>query len=134
MVLDDEDESEDFEELMDIFMGMLSHRYLNERDNIPKSNWMREMLMNYPDAEFQQIVRMDKQSFIEIHRMIKDHDIFQNQSRNKQQPAWIQLMVTLNRLGCDGNGAAIGRTARTCGVSYGSVCKYTRRVFTSTSS
>jgi hypothetical protein len=45
MILDDEEESEEFEELMEIFMGMLSHRYSNERDNIPKSNWMREMLI-----------------------------------------------------------------------------------------
>lgn len=130
MILDDEDESQEFEELIDLFIGMLSYRYLNEREKIPKSDAMRLMLGDFPDAEFRQIVRMDKASFVEVNRMIRNHPIFQNESRNKQQPVWIQLMVTLNRLGCDGNGASVGRTARSCGVSYGSVCKYTKRVFT----
>jgi hypothetical protein len=39
-------------------------------------------------------------------------------------------MIVLGRLGCDGNGASIGRNARSGGVSYGSVLKYSERVFT----
>jgi hypothetical protein len=61
--------------------------------------------------------------------MIENHDVFANRSHHTQAPAWIQLMVVLSRLGCDGNGASIGRNARHGGVSHGSVCKYTERVF-----
>jgi hypothetical protein len=49
---------------------------------------------------------------------------------NKQEPVWIQLMVTLKRLGCHGNGESINRNAMMFGVSHGSVVDFTRRVFT----
>ena len=48
----------------------------------------------------------------------------------KQSPVWLQLLVVLNRLGCDGNGASIQRRAILNGISYGNVKKFTERVFT----
>ena len=87
------------------------------------------MLFHYPDTDFKQIVRMDKQSFVRIVQMIEGHAVFANNSRNEQAPCWIQTMVVLGRVGCDGNGASIGRNARHGGVSYGTVCMYTTRVF-----
>jgi hypothetical protein len=36
----------------------------------------------------------------------------------------------MNRLGCDGNGASIQRMAMLNGTSYGSVEKFTERMFT----
>ena len=41
-------------------------------------------------------------------------------------------MVTLQRLGCDGNGVSVGRCGRLAGISVGSVCKFTARVITAT--
>jgi hypothetical protein len=72
---------------------------------------------------------MEKFAFISLLQMIESHEVFKNESRNAQTKVWIQLMVVLNRLGCDGNGASVGRFAVICGVSYGSVIKYTERVF-----
>jgi len=37
-------------------------------------------------------------------------------------------MVTLERLGCDGNGASVGRLAHTCGIGVGTVILYSKRV------
>jgi hypothetical protein len=41
---------------------------------------------------------------------------------------WIQLLVALEKLGCEGNGASIGRIARSAGISSGAVTLYTQRV------
>jgi hypothetical protein len=38
-------------------------------------------------------------------------------------------MVTLNRLGCDGNGASVGALGRMFGISYGTAHNFTHRVF-----
>ena len=51
-----------------------------------------------------------------------------NQSRNSQREVWIQLLVALERLGCEGNGASVGRIARAAGISTGAVTLYTQRV------
>lgn len=37
-------------------------------------------------------------------------------------------MVALERFGCDGNGAAVGRLANICGIGAGTVVLYTKRV------
>jgi hypothetical protein len=56
--------------------------------------------------------------------------VFHRAGHHKQHAVWIQLIVVLlSRLGCDGNGASVGRHAGLFGVSYGSVCKFTKRVF-----
>jgi len=62
--------------------------------------------------------------------LIQDYPIFQNNSKNKQAPVHIQLIVVLNRLGCDGNGASIDREALLVGKTFGTIEKYTDRVFT----
>ena len=49
--------------------------------------------------------------------------------KNKQKEVWIQLLVTLNRLGCEGNGMSIDRNAMLTGISHGSAYKYQERVF-----
>jgi hypothetical protein len=131
MVMNGEEDSADFREIIDLRFGLLSTRYLNSRNLIPKNRELNRMLWYFPEREFRQIVRMDKQSFVRLLFKIQNHTVFQTRTNNKQEPVWIQLMVVLQRLGCDGNGASIGRNARIAGVSYGSVCKFTSRVFTS---
>ena len=64
---------------------------------------------------------MGKTSFSHMVDLIKDHEVFQSNSRRKQKPVWLQLLVTLNRPGCDGNGAGMHRVSIFCGVSFGSV-------------
>jgi hypothetical protein len=86
--------------------------------------------MQFSDREFKVIARSDKSSFIRLVEMIEDHPVFDRSSRHKQSPVWLQLVVVLNRLGCDGNGTSIQRTAILNGISYGSVKKFTERVFT----
>jgi hypothetical protein len=61
---------------------------------------------------------------------IRGHPDFTSDAKVQQTKIWVQLMVVLNRLGCDGNGASIGALARMGGISHGSVVNFTDRVFT----
>jgi hypothetical protein len=87
------------------------------------------MLFGYSVRDFKQAVRMDKPSFERLNDMIKDDPVFHNNAHNKQTPVWVQLMIVLQRLGCDGNGAATGRIARSGGFGNGTVNLFTYRIF-----
>ena len=128
---DDDADKVDADLIADILATVTSTRYLNLREYIGKNRSMNEMLFTYSDRDFRQADRMNKPSFMRLLDLIKDDDLFKNRSRNKQTSVWIQLMVVLQRLGCDGNGAATGRIARNSGFSYGSVNKFRDRVFAS---
>jgi hypothetical protein len=67
---------------------------------------------------------------VKIVNILSEHEVFYNSSVHAQHPVWIQVMLTFERLGCDGNGASVGHFARLTGISAGSVVKFTERVFT----
>ncbi|KAJ3401364.1 hypothetical protein HDV05_000485, partial [Chytridiales sp. JEL 0842] len=71
---------------------------------------------------------MDLQSFERLVALIEDHKVFHNESNNQQAEVWVQLMTTLERLGCHGNGVAIMKVAREMGVG----SKHDNAVFQST--
>jgi hypothetical protein len=123
-----ENDTEEFENLMEIRALMEYTRYFNERNLIPKNRSIVISILDYPDRQFRDIVRMDKLSFKVVVDLINNHPIFHNNSRHKQADVWIQLMVGLQRLGCDGNGVSCGRIAVFFGISEGAVISYTRRV------
>lgn len=62
--------------------------------------------------------------------LISDHAIFRNNSSHRQTPVWIQLAITLYRLGHYGNAASINDVAMNFGFSEGAVEKFTQRCFT----
>lgn len=130
MVLDDEDESEEFWELVEIADMTEKYRYLIPREPIPKTQAIRDLLYEFPDSQFRQICRCDKRTFVSILNMISQHPIFHSASRKRQTPTHIQLMIALNRFGCNGNGSSIGAISRFGGMSYGTVCLCTERVIT----
>ncbi|RIB08369.1 hypothetical protein C2G38_2111252, partial [Gigaspora rosea] len=43
--------------------------------------------------------------------LIRNNPAFLNNSKHLPRPAWQQLVVTLERLGCNGNGTSVGRFA-----------------------
>ena len=111
MILFGEEESEGFSEVMELYEGLSGTRNLNERNKIPKTRGIVQILMELPENEFKVMARMNKESFHAIVDLIKNHEVFQSNSRNKQTPVWIQLLVALSRIGCDGNGISIDRTS-----------------------
>ena len=61
---------------------------------------MNEMLWQYGDREFKQLVRMKKASFEKLVEVLSLNPIFgSSNQKHKQIPVWIQLMVVLQRLG-----------------------------------
>ena len=87
---------------------------------------------HYNDAEFQQLFRLSRESFHELHEMIKDHRVFKAKSdrTRKPRPAYQQLMVYLYRVGKEGNGGngrAVGAFFR---IGYGTVNNYVKNVIT----
>ena len=61
---------------------------------------------------FRTILSSSKTNFAKIVDLIKDDPIFPNNSLLSQYSVEIQVIVTLNHLGCDGNGASIGALGR----------------------
>ena len=82
-------------------------------------------MWDFPGAQFKIIARYDKASFVRLVGDMETNVVYRNLSRNMQKPIWVQVMITLSRLGCDGYGASIGTTAIHWGKRYGAVCKYT---------
>jgi len=137
MAMLDDDETEDFEELMEVRACLEDVRYVDLRKYETKKRSMNDLLWSYTDASFRQTVRMDKASFLGLLQLISPHEVFHRITRNrhrvycaKQTPIWIQLMVVLIRLGCNGNGVSLGAVGRNCGYSSGSIVLFTQRVFT----
>ena len=106
MAIDGQEDSIDFENLMEDLYLIETNRYLNDKSkSIPKSDFLKNELFNMPDLEFKDIVRMNKASFTIVYELIKENDIFKNNSLNKQEDVWFQLAVVLNRLGTEGIGS-----------------------------
>ena len=126
-----DDDSSDVEDILEMRSMILSSRFMNLRAHVHKNRSMNEMLWRYGDKEFKMLVRMKKESFLKLLDLISTHPVFgNNHQRHKQAPIWVQLMVVLGRLGCDGNGVSVGRCGINSEFSVGSVCKFTERVFT----
>jgi hypothetical protein len=71
---------------------------------------------------------MNKETFKNVVDRIQNHPIFKSRSFNKQVPVEVQLLLALQRFGCDGNGASLGNNARFGGIGEGTVILYTNRV------
>ncbi|RIB18758.1 hypothetical protein C2G38_2084821, partial [Gigaspora rosea] len=53
-----------------------------------------------------------RHAFWHIESLICNNPAFLNISKHLQRPVWQQLAVMLEHLGCNGNGAFVGRFAR----------------------
>ena len=128
ILFDSEENEEQIQELMELKAHILSFRFFEPYQSIPKSLQHRTTLLTLPTSEFRQAFRMNKDTFLFILNRIQNHQVFQNNSYNKQQPVWIQLLVALERFGFDGNSCSVGKVARSLGIGNGTVVLYTTRV------
>lgn len=115
-------------ELLELKAHILSFRYFCRNDAIPKSLEHRILLLTLPQNEFRQAFRMNKDTFNFILNQIENNDIFKSTGTKEQQPVWVQLLVTLERFGFDGNAGSVGKIARSMGIGNGTVVLYTNRV------
>jgi hypothetical protein len=127
LAADGKEESADFQEILEIRYILSQSRCLNPKNTVPKSTALEQMMFQYSDREFRIIARCDKASFIRLAGDLENSAVYIGNSNRKQKPIWIQVMMTLTRLGCEGNGASIGATGIHWGKSYGTVINYTER-------
>lgn len=74
----------DLNELQELYAHISESRILQTRISIPKDRKIRELLWEYPDNTFRQLVRMDKATFLKLLNSIKTHDCFSNNSHCEQ--------------------------------------------------
>ncbi|MBW0496046.1 hypothetical protein O181_035761 [Austropuccinia psidii MF-1] len=84
-------------------------------------------LLGMKHENFKQVVCTTHKGFFLIYNLIKESPILKNKSQCPQMDICQQLALTLERLGCNGNGASVGRLARSYKVSYGSIITSTQR-------
>jgi hypothetical protein len=116
-------------DLSEAIAAVEAERYLLHRCQVAKSSVFANVLFcNYNLARFRQIARMDRRSFWKLEAIITKNAVFRSNSNHSQHPVWLQLVVTLERLGNHGNGISVGRSARQWGISEGSVEMFSTRV------
>ncbi|POW14245.1 hypothetical protein PSTT_03097 [Puccinia striiformis] len=113
---------------MIILEAALSHCYYAPRIALQQAPPITEfLLVRLEDRRSKQEFRMTRASFLKLCARVADDPVFQNNSNNPQRPITEQMMVTLKRLGCFGNGASVGMLARFFRVGEGTVELYTDR-------
>jgi hypothetical protein len=60
LIVNDEEESEEFADMTDLYVAVESHRFLNARSTIPQSKALTILLLQYGDSDFRKEVRMTK--------------------------------------------------------------------------
>ena len=125
LILDNRDDSEDFKEIVELTDTLVRTRNLKTREHVPKTTAFFDILWDLLEDQFRLIARMTRESFIELVKEIEHNNVFKSNGTKVQAPVWKQVILVLNRLGCEGNGASMKRYAIFHGVSYGTVEKFT---------
>jgi len=119
---------------LEILHTIWNTRYLLPRTPIPKHSnlylvqeYSQDILFQ---GRFKSMLRVSPYVYEVLINLISDHAVFQNQSHNQQTPVWIQLAITLYRLGHYGNAASVRDVSQNFGFSEGAVEKFTQRCFT----
>jgi hypothetical protein len=108
--------------------------YLNPQTSIPKDGSLH-LVWEYAEVPahhhlFVQMLRVSPHVFAVILELVKNHNVFQNNSNVPHSPVDFQLAVTLFRMGCFGNAASLIDVAWEAGCSPGSVEEFTNCCFT----
>lgn len=117
-----------------LLQNIIQQRYLQVRTPVLQ---VRNLHLAWEYAQspethhrFQQMLRVEPETFQVLLELIQDHSVFSQQSNNTQAPVETQLAVTLFCMGRFGNGASIKDIACQAGCSEGSVINYTLQCFT----
>ena len=117
-----------------ILHAIRNTQYLLPRTPIPKHSNLHLMEEYSWDVLFQDhfksMLRVSPYVYEVLINLISDHTVFQNQSHNRQTPVWIQLAITLYRLGNYGNATSVRDVSHNFGFSEGAVESFTQHCFT----
>jgi hypothetical protein len=134
MFFDDEEGYDEMLEMIALVEGTryMEPKFMNLKKHLRLNRNLEEMLACYTENSFRQTARMNKTSFLKMVDLISEDKVFKSADsygHHKQAPVWLQVMIVLQRLGCDGNGVSVGRLATQGGFGVGTVCKFTERVY-----
>lgn len=119
---------------LEILLKLRNTRYILPRTPVPKHSNLHLIREYAQDALFQNrfesMLRVSPYVYEVLINLLSDHVVFQSPSRMPLTPVWIQLAITLYRLGHYGNAASVRDVAQNFGFSEGAVEKFTRRCFT----
>ena len=118
--------------LLDVMGELYSKHYFTTREAIPKdSNQLYLLLNDYkvnrPDI-FRSYLRISPECFDDVVEVIRDDEIFHNNSNNAQMPVEQQLAIALYRFGHYGNAASTMKVALWAGVGFGTVPLVSKQV------
>ena len=124
-----ESSDEGLDSVSTLYNCVLSQRYFAERhhERVDSSRLASDILRMNPNR-FKARFRMSPSAFERIWDMIKDHNIFTNDSNNAQFDHRLQFLVILFRFGAYGNGASRANVAASFHVSTGVLSKFTKRI------
>lgn len=106
-----------------------SNRYIGLWITTSKSSsQLMTCLAVYDPFQMRTVIRMDQSSFEALLSVIEEVPQIINISMNSPMPVRHQLIVALNRLSRDGNGASHTNFTDTFAISEGSVLNLTTRV------
>lgn len=89
-------------------------------NSVPKNRvFVNEILPRLDDIRFKQIARMNRSTFNYLINLIKNDEVFEGARSGKQFPIETQLVLTLYRLGCSGEGGTFMKIASLFGVGDG---------------
>ncbi|KAF8804571.1 hypothetical protein BYT27DRAFT_7107251, partial [Phlegmacium glaucopus] len=112
--------------------NLYSKHYMAERTNIPKTQGLMHLLLNDYKVNHPQIFRnylcIDPDCFDALVKVIRDDEIFLNNSNNSQMPVEQQVVIALFRFGHYGNAASIMKVAFQFGVGFRTVHLVTTHV------
>ncbi|KAG1691776.1 hypothetical protein DVH05_026150 [Phytophthora capsici] len=116
--------------LAELYAGIASYRYLNQREYAVRSTSYRDLLFSFGESEFRQYVRVKKTTFSFIMELTQEHSVFHRETnsdkaRKPQRDVAIQLAVALEWYGSCCNGNSMGRIARVYKLGAGTVSLYT---------
>ena len=107
--------------------GSSEQIFQNDLDNDDYDNYEPQPWLS--DDEFLQKYRMSRKNFKAVLGMIKDHEVFHNQRKRRQQaPPAHQLLVFLKYVGTEGAGASSANQRSTFGIGHGTANVYRERV------
>jgi hypothetical protein len=122
---DDEEGPSQVEDHLHSIAALYTDHYYNTRDSITKTDVNLQLLMedykiNCPEI-FRSYLRITPDCFNDLVSIIKDEDVFLNDSNNEQMPVAHQLAIALYRFGHYGNAMSTVKVALWAGYGYGTV-------------
>ncbi|MBW0548227.1 hypothetical protein O181_087942 [Austropuccinia psidii MF-1] len=110
------------DEVGDLLQRVINSRYISSRiKDLSHEEYSLGHLLSLSPKNLQQVVRTTREGFLGICNLIKNSNIFHNNSTCAQLDICQQLALTLERLGMNGTRTSVGRLARLYCISRGGV-------------